>query len=289
MLKYDFFTWLDRCRNKGTSLVIPNFSDIQFEVLRVKWNRSRQRVPYTIYNGPIFDWVESMFLTQPPFEKQVDTFCLEFSNVIGSPVLLHHLLEAGSIPNNDSPTLRTVPPFGLGFLLACESFRGELKPSHLLDVLFGDIVYGQSGEKGTENAPVKYLYRDWLHWKRQQRDRDIDTKVTMVPSHDDIESLQIQQSTTAEPVETVIRKRLRVEPSSGPVLSDDDLDVNSISEPLTKRQRKEPPSLPPAHARSGLLQWLSSTTTRFKPSNSVSTSRHKENVEVISLILFQRS
>ncbi|KAJ4466885.1 hypothetical protein C8J55DRAFT_565535 [Lentinula edodes] len=257
MHKYDFLAWLI---NKSPSLSTLDFTETQFKVQQVKWNRHRRHVPYTIYNGVIFDWVVgNVFPVEWPFEddeKDKDVFCLELSSVIGSPEFLHHLLsKANKFLSSDA----AVPPFGLGFLLSCESkFRGELGPSDLLDMLLGDMMFGQLGDKGAGNsAAVKDLYRDW----RQRQEHELNSKEA------DITDAKVNLN----------RKRLKS--SSDPAFDDDrDSDSSLQSKPPYKRLRRNTSPAPPAvKQRSGLLQWLSSTTTRFKP--DVSLNAHNIKVK----------
>ncbi|KAJ3891147.1 hypothetical protein GG344DRAFT_77201 [Lentinula edodes] len=253
MYKCDLLAWLI---NKNPSLSTLNFTETQFKVQQVKWNRHRRHVPYTIYNGVIFDWVVGyVFRAEWPFEddeKHMDLFCLELSSVIGSPEFLHHLLsKADKFLSSDA----AVPPFGLGFLLSCESkFRGELGPSDLLDMLLGGMMFGQAGDKGAGNsAAVKDLYRDWITCRRQRQEHELSSKEA------DITDAKVNLN----------RKRLEL--SSDPAFDDDwDSDSSSKSKPPYKRLRRNTSPAPPTvKPRSGLLQWLSSTTTRFKPDVSL--------------------
>ncbi|KAJ3987042.1 hypothetical protein F5890DRAFT_1499794 [Lentinula detonsa] len=256
----DLILWLTRRLRStvkvesGYLVTIPNFSPTQFEVLRVKWNRCRRQVPHVIYNGAIFNWVESILLVEPPFEEQKDVFCLELSSAIGSPEILHYLLKANDLNSN---LHAAVPPFGLGFLLSCESFRGELKSFEWLDMILGDVMRGRSGNNGESNAPVKDLYRDWLQRDRQPREHDhiLTVESTRMLSR----SAEIETSA----FETANRKR--PEPSAD--VYELGSASNSTSEPPSKRPRSSP-SAPLARSRSGLLQWLSLTTTQIKPDHS---------------------
>ncbi|KAJ3877447.1 hypothetical protein F5051DRAFT_464783 [Lentinula edodes] len=259
MYKCDLLAWLI---NKKPSLSTLNLTETQFKVQQVKWNRHRRHVPYTIYNGVIFDWVVGyVFRAEWPFEddeKDKDVFCLELSSVIGSPEFLHHLLlKANNFLSSDA----AVPPFGLGFLLSCESkFRGELGPFDLLDMLLGDMMFGQAGDKGAGNsAAVKDLYRDWITCRRQRQEHELNSKEA------DITDVRVNLN----------RKRLEL--SSDPAFDDDwDSDSSSKSKPPYKRLRRNTSPAPPAvKPRSGLLQWLSSTTTRFKPDVSLNVHNNK--------------
>ncbi|KAJ3799295.1 hypothetical protein GGU11DRAFT_777692 [Lentinula aff. detonsa] len=254
----DLILWLTRRLRStvkvecGDLVAIPNFSPTQFEVLRVKWNRCRRQVPHVIYNGAIFNWVESILLVEPPFEEEKDVFCLELSSAIGSPEFLHYLLKANDLNSN---LHAAVPPFGLGFLLSCESFRGELKSFEWLDMILGDVMRGRSGNNGESNAPVKDLYRDWLRRDRQPRE------------HDDILTVEstrmLSRSAEIETSAFETANRKRPEPSA------DVHELGSASSPTSEPPSKRPRSSPSAplvvKSRSGLLQWLSLTTTQIKP------------------------
>ncbi|KAJ3813039.1 hypothetical protein F5876DRAFT_63510 [Lentinula aff. lateritia] len=262
MRKYDFLAWLIR---QNPSLSTLNFTETQFKVQQVKWNRHRRHVPYTIYNGVIFDWVVgNIFPTEWPFEdneEDKDVFCLELSSVIGSPEFLHHLLQKA---NDFLPSDAAVPPFGLGFLLSYEcKYRGELGPSDLLDMLLGDLMFRRPGDKGAgHSAAVKDLYRDWITFMRQRQEHELNLKD---PVEVDITDVRVNLN------------RKRLESSSDPAFDDDwDSDSSSKSKPPYKRLRRSPSSPPPTvKPRSGLLHWLSSTTTRFKPDVSLNVHNNK--------------
>ncbi|KAJ3747839.1 hypothetical protein DFH05DRAFT_857424 [Lentinula detonsa] len=179
---------------------------------------------------------------------------------IGSPEFLHYLLKANDLNSN---LHAAVPPFGLGFLLSCESFRGELKSFEWLDMILGDVMRGRSGNNGESNAPVKELYQDWLQRDRQPREHDhiLTVESTRMLSR----SAEIETSA----FETANRKR--PEPSAD--VYELGSASNSTSEPPSKRPRSSP-SAPLARSRSGLLQWLSLTTTQIKPDHS--NAHHNE-------------
>ncbi|KAJ3856201.1 hypothetical protein EV368DRAFT_78961 [Lentinula lateritia] len=260
MRKYDFLAWLIR---KNPALSTLNFTETQFKVQQVKWNRHRRHVPYTIYNGVIFDWVVgNISSAEWPFEdneEDKDVFCLEISSVIGSPEFLHHLLQKA---NDFLPSDAAVPPFGLGFLLSYEcKYRGELGPSDLLDMLLGDLMFGRPGDKGAgHSAAAKDLYRDWITFMRQRQEHELNFKEV------DITDVRVNLN------------RKRLESSSDPAFDDDwDSDSSSKSKPPYKRLRRSPssPAPPTVKPRSGLLHWLSSTTTRFKPDVSLNVHNNK--------------
>ncbi|KAJ3999888.1 hypothetical protein F5050DRAFT_770687 [Lentinula boryana] len=265
----DLILWLTRhlrstVKIENNALVaIPNFSPTQFEVLRVKWNRCRRKVPHVIYNGAIFNWVESILLVEPPFEEEKGVFCLELSSAIGSPEFLHCLLKANDLNSN---LHAAAPPFGLGFLLSCESFRGELKSSEWLDMILGDVMRELSASNnGESNASVNDLYRDWLRRDRQPREHE---HISTVES---TRILSRSAETEASAFETSNRKR--PEPSAD--VYELGSASNSTSEPPSKRPRRSSPSAPLAvRSRSGLLQWLSLTTTQIKPDHL--NVHHKE-------------
>ncbi|KAJ3781983.1 hypothetical protein GGU10DRAFT_364962, partial [Lentinula aff. detonsa] len=274
----DLLLWLTRhlrstVKVENNSLVtIPNFSPTQFEVLRVKWNRCRRQVPHVIYNGAIFNWVESILLVEPPFEEEKDVFCLELSSAIGSPEFLHCLLKANDLNSN---LHAAVPPFGLGFLLSCDSFRGELNSSEWLDMILGDVMRGRPDNNGESNAPVKYLYRDWLRRDRQPREHDhiLTVESTRMLSR----SAEIETSA----FETANRKR--PEPSAD--VYELGSASRSSSEPPSKRPRRSSSSAPlVVKSRSGLLQWLSLTTTQIKPDhlnvhhNEIASRKHSNDL-----------
>ncbi|KAJ3868035.1 hypothetical protein EV359DRAFT_78052 [Lentinula novae-zelandiae] len=127
-------------------------------------------------------------------------------------------------------------------------------------MLLGDIMFGQAGDKGAgDSAAVKDLYRDW----RQRQEHELNSKD---PVEADITDARVNLN------------RKRLESSSDPAFDDDwDSDSSLKSKPPYKRLRRSPssPTPPTVKQRSGLLQWLSSTTTRFKPDVSLNVHNIK--------------
>ncbi|KAJ3729641.1 hypothetical protein C8R42DRAFT_171641 [Lentinula raphanica] len=273
MSNYDFLLWFTSNSPAGnlSSSTIPNFSETHFEVLRVKWNRCRRQVPHSIYNGAIFDWIEGALLSgSASYEEDKALFCLELAGFIGSPEFLHRLLESNGL---NLASAHGVPPFGLGYLVSCEIFRGEMKVEEWLDAVLGDVLCGGSGGDDDISAGttlVKALYSDWLRWKRHQHELNHASKTSTTAS---VNSTQVQLDSSSS-------KRKRPLQPDADTRDEVGTASNIACEPPFKRPKRSHSSLPQlaVKSRSGLLQWLTSSTTPIQPQDSRLIIRNKENL-----------
>ncbi|KAJ3770188.1 hypothetical protein FB446DRAFT_745010 [Lentinula raphanica] len=261
MSNYDFLLWFTSNSPAGnlSSSTIPNFSETHFEVLRVKWNRCRRQVPHSIYNGAIFNWIERALLSgSPSYEEDKALFCLELAGFIGSPEFLHRLLESNGL---NLASAHGIPPFGLGYLVSCEIFRGEMKVEEWLDAVLGDVLCGGSGGDDDISAGttlVKALYSDWLRWKRRQHELNHASKTSTTAS---VNSNQVRLGSSSS-------KRKRPLQPDADTRDEVGTASNIACEPPFKRPKRSHSSLPQlaVKSRSGLLQWLTSSTTSGKRS-----------------------
>ncbi|KAF9071897.1 hypothetical protein BDP27DRAFT_1418709 [Rhodocollybia butyracea] len=277
MSDYNFTSWLIQpsTSHSPTALNLNVLNVIEIDGFREKWNRSRREVPQIIYNGIVFDWLESLLLpagthihtSQLDEDLSLkDMFCLELANAIGSPEFLHHLLKSSSsyyqgyqdVDNNNITGTRsamTIPPFGLGYLVSREnSGRGKLASFELLESLLGSTLRRVTKDlDNEEKTAVTWLYQDWLSWKRQNGDE-----------------LELKPATSKDPQNL---KRFEPEPELECVVVEPGLD----SEPLVKRPRLDllsgSKSVPPSRTRTTLMHWLNSATARSKA--------EKENMNIL--------
>ncbi|KAF5390144.1 hypothetical protein D9757_003763 [Collybiopsis confluens] len=251
MKQYNFLGWFE---NSRLSPISPNLiSATQIEVLRVKWNRCRKNVPFTIYNGVIYDWIEGKI---PRDDGERDLFSLELAEAIGSPEFLRHLLGISASALNTNPS---TPPFGLGFILSGKNLQNKT-PYEMLDTVLGEAL--------CVGSVLAELHDDWLCWKRQT------DSVCLEPT---TQSFQKAVNSLSENPQ-IHNKRAQPEPQINSTFecAQDAENVDPQITSVVKHPRAEgSQSIPQApRTRSGFFRWIDSASTRFTP-NSTSQTRLK--------------